>query len=48
MIDTESNKGAEELYRKLGYIEVGRIPNYSLKPYGGMSDETFFYKQLAC
>ncbi|PKS09113.1 hypothetical protein jhhlp_003727 [Lomentospora prolificans] len=47
MTDTESGTVAENLYRKLGYVEVGRIPNYAISPGGGLKSETFFYKQLS-
>lgn len=47
MLDAETGSGAEEVYRRLGYVEVGKIPGYSASPAGGMRDETFFYKRLA-
>jgi ribosomal protein S18 acetylase RimI-like enzyme len=46
MADTESGKPSEELYRRLDYVEIGRIPNYSKSPGGGLRDEVFFYKHL--
>ncbi|SPN99617.1 uncharacterized protein DNG_02469 [Cephalotrichum gorgonifer] len=47
MADTESGTVAEEMYKRLGYEEVGKIPNYGLSPAGGLRSETFFYKQLS-
>ncbi|KAK2007765.1 acetyltransferase [Colletotrichum eremochloae] len=49
MVDTEAGSPGEEVYRKLGYIEVGRIPNYGISPAvpRQLKDEVFFYKQLA-
>ena len=47
MADTETGTGAEELYKKLGFVEVGKIPGFSKSPAGGLRSETFFYKQLA-
>lgn len=47
MADTESGTVAEEMYRNLGFVEVGKIPNFANSPAGGLRDETFFYKQLS-
>lgn len=47
MGDTETGTAAEEMYRKLGFVEVGKIPGFSTSPAGGLRDETFFYKQLS-
>jgi ribosomal protein S18 acetylase RimI-like enzyme len=47
MADTEHGKPSEELYRRLGYIEIGQIPNYSKSPAGDLRDEVFFYKNIA-
>lgn len=46
VLDTVSGGAAEQLYRALGWTEVGRIPNYALMPYGEMSDTTYFYRAL--
>lgn len=46
MLDTETGSPAEEMYRKLGYIELGTIPKYGISPTGELKDGTFFYKQL--
>lgn len=46
MLDTETGSPAEELYRKLGYTELGTIPKYGISPTGELKDGTFFYKQL--
>jgi hypothetical protein len=46
MADTETGTVAEEMYRKLGFTEAGKIPGYSLSPAGGLKSETFFYKHL--
>lgn len=47
MADTESGNGADELYRKVGFVEVGKIPRFAHSPAGGLRDETFFYKDLS-
>ncbi|SMR56385.1 unnamed protein product [Zymoseptoria tritici ST99CH_3D1] len=47
LLDTVIGSGAEHFYPKLGYVEVGTIPNYGVSPVGGMLvDEMFFYKDL--
>jgi hypothetical protein len=45
-LDTETGSAAEEVYKKLGYEEYGKIPKYGLSPAGDLKDGTFFYKQL--
>lgn len=47
MLDTEIGSPAERVYPRLGYIEVGRVPNYGYSPVPGkMCDEVWFYKNL--
>ncbi|KAI8176691.1 Acetyltransferase [Colletotrichum sp. SAR 10_75] len=48
MLDTEAGSTAEEVCRKFGYIEVGRIPNFGISPAvpRQLKDEVFFYKAL--
>ena len=46
VLDTVSGGAAEQLYRSLGWIEVGRVPGFALSPYGAMDDTTFFYRVL--
>ncbi|KAH8735771.1 acyl-CoA N-acyltransferase [Ilyonectria robusta] len=46
LLDTESGSAAEEVFKKFGYVELGRIPNYGLSPARELKDGTFFYKQL--
>ncbi|KAF7558734.1 hypothetical protein G7046_g5429 [Stylonectria norvegica] len=45
-LDTETGSIAEQVYKKFGYVELGKIPKYGLSPAGEMRDGTFFYKQL--
>jgi hypothetical protein len=45
-LDTETGSNAEHVYKKFGWIEVGKIPKYEVNPDGELKDETFFYKQL--
>jgi hypothetical protein len=37
---------AEQVYKKLGYVEIGQVPNYGMSPSGELKGGTFFYKQL--
>ncbi|KAL0933157.1 Acetyltransferase [Colletotrichum truncatum] len=48
MLDTAADSPAEAIYRKFGWTEVGRIPNYGISPAvpRQLKDEVFFYKQL--
>ena len=45
-LDTQTGSQAELLYRSLGYILAGVIPNYACSPDGPMKDTSIFYKQL--
>jgi len=47
MLDVESGSVAEEVFRKLGYVEFGKVPRYGRSPAGTTKDQTFFYKDLA-
>lgn len=46
VLDTVSGGAAEQLYRSLGWVEVGRVPGFALSPYGAIDDTTFFYRKL--
>lgn len=46
VLDTAS-PDAERLYHRLGWHEVGRIPDYALWPDGRPVDTLIFYKRLA-
>ena len=45
VLDTASDE-AERLYRRAGWQEVGRVPDYALFPDGRLCDTIFFYKRL--
>lgn len=45
VLDTAS-ADAYRLYRRLGWVEVGVIPEYALGPSGDYVDTTVFYKRL--
>ncbi|KAI0132481.1 acyl-CoA N-acyltransferase [Xylariales sp. AK1849] len=46
MIDTETGSLAESIFVQLGFVEVGKIPQYAISPSGDLKDNTFFYKRL--
>lgn len=47
MLDVETGSPAEEVFRKFGYVEVGKVPRYGRSPSGEIRDRTFFYKDIA-
>ena len=46
VLDTAS-PAADRIYRSLGWIELGVVPDFALLPAGGFCDTTFFWKRLA-
>jgi ribosomal protein S18 acetylase RimI-like enzyme len=47
VLDTETDQAASFLYKKLGWQVAGHIPDYALKPHGGLCSTTYFYKRVA-
>lgn len=45
-LDTLTGIAAEQLYRSLGYVCAGIIPEYACLPSGQLKDTSIFYKQL--
>jgi GNAT superfamily N-acetyltransferase len=45
-LDTASEEGAAGLYESLGWIRCGEIPDYALKPHGGLVGTILYYKRL--
>jgi ribosomal protein S18 acetylase RimI-like enzyme len=45
-LDTAEEDGAARLYEGLGYVRAGRIPNYALKPHGGLTGTIVLFKTL--
>jgi GNAT superfamily N-acetyltransferase len=45
-LDTLTGAAGERLYRRLGWIEVGVVPGYSVNAAGWLESTTLFYKQL--
>ncbi len=46
MLDTASGGGAAGFYASLGYHCAGEIPDFALKPHGGLTGTLFFWKRL--
>lgn len=46
VLDTNTGTDAERLYRRLGYRELGVIPDYTIGPDGVGYASTFFFKPL--
>jgi ribosomal protein S18 acetylase RimI-like enzyme len=47
VLDTAADGGASALYEAVGFRLAGVIPDYSLKPQGGLTDVKYYWKQLA-
>ena len=45
-LDTETGSAAEKLYRGLGWMQAGSIPEFAYRPDGALRASTFFYKAL--
>lgn len=46
MLDTASDGGAAGLYEKMGYTLAGEVPDFALKPHGGLTGTLFYWKRL--
>jgi len=46
VLDTASDGGAAGLYERHGFTVVGEIPEYALKPHGGLTGTLICYKRL--
>jgi len=47
VLDTAADGGAAALYEALGYRFAGLIPDYALKPHGGLTATMIYWKRLA-
>ena len=47
VLDTASDGGAAPLYESVGFKFAGEIPDYALKPQGGLTGTKFYWKHLA-
>ena len=46
VLDTASEDGAAGLYEKLGFTLTGLIPDYALKPHGGLTGTLIYWKRI--
>jgi ribosomal protein S18 acetylase RimI-like enzyme len=46
-LDTASEDGASAFYERNGYAFAGEIPDYALKPLGGLTGTRLYWKKLA-
>lgn len=46
MLDTASEEGASGLYEKAGFLFAGEIPDFALKPLGGLTGTRFYWKRI--
>ena len=47
VLDTAVEDGASKLYEKLGFQLTGVIPDYALKPHGGLTGTMIYWKRIA-
>jgi GNAT superfamily N-acetyltransferase len=45
-LDTAEQDGAGPFYDKLGFVKAGVIPDYALKPYGGLCGTIIYWKRI--
>jgi ribosomal protein S18 acetylase RimI-like enzyme len=45
-LDTAVEDGASKLYEKLGFTLAGIIPDYALKPHGGLTGTMVYWKRI--
>ncbi len=46
VLDTAADGGASALYEAVGFTLAGVIPDYSLKPQGGLTDVKYYWKRI--
>jgi ribosomal protein S18 acetylase RimI-like enzyme len=46
VLDTAEDEGAAGLYERVGFKLTGIIPNYALKPHGGLTGTLIYWKRL--
>src|SRR5664279_287405 len=45
-LDTAADEGAAGFYESLGFHKSGVIPDYALKPHGGLTDTIIYWKRI--
>lgn len=46
VLDTATDEGAAGLYERHGFTLAGEIPDYALKPHGGLTGTLLYWKRL--
>ena len=46
LLDVRTGDPAERLYRALGFVPFGRVPDHARSPDGQLADSSFYYMQL--
>ena len=46
VLDTATDGGAARLYERLGFVLTGEIPDYALKPHGGLTGTLIYWKRI--
>ena len=46
VLDTATDGGASRLYERLGFTLAGEIPDYALKPHGGLTGTLIYWKRI--
>ena len=46
VLDTAVDDGASQLYERMGFTLAGIIPDYALKPHGGLTGTMIYWKRL--
>ena len=46
VLDTATDGGASGLYEGLGFVFAGEIPDYALKPWGGLTGTKIYWKRI--
>jgi ribosomal protein S18 acetylase RimI-like enzyme len=47
VLDTATEDGAASLYERLGFIRTGEIPDFALKPHGGLTGTIIYWKRIS-
>ncbi len=46
VLDTAAEDGASGFYERMGFTLAGRIPDYALKPHGGLTATMVYWKRI--
>jgi ribosomal protein S18 acetylase RimI-like enzyme len=46
VLDTATEEGASGLYEKMGFTLAGEIPDYAMKPLGGLTGTLIYWKRI--